>query len=358
MSRYYFYRLYKSLPAIAVTLITGFLFVNIGLISNYGSYFSNKNHFYVTMESILVFFCIEAFAFAYLEFSSFRNKRNLDTWFSFPLSREKIAIVHMLNVLTIYCVQMAIFTANGVLLILACDGVNMLYFFPAMLSCGIFGFLLFCFASCTFLFGNSVFDGVVSIFAWVNIPSSISTAITYIRAVATQRYEVFFEDNINLSAFRGITALNQYLEYMMNRSVYKKIARDFDMNYFYMNDYKHVNTEDWVSLAIWLVLFVVAAVAVPYVFSKRPSEKIGGISDFILCYDLIIPFYLVFLFIVAGDIIQLKLFFVIAAYIAYAIYRKSPNITIKRFVIIGVFLVLAFIPFYDLLGVDTARGLL
>ncbi|MCQ2528494.1 MAG: hypothetical protein MJ108_05170 [Saccharofermentans sp.] len=352
MTRYYRYRLIKSLPVLAVSLIAGFLFLNIGLINNYGGYYSSKRYYTVSMEPVYILFIIEAFAYAYLAFSSFRNKRNLDTWFSFPLSREKIAIVHVLDVLTMYAIQAVLFGLNGVVLIASHSGLNVLYFFPAVLISALYGFLMFLFCSCTFLFGNSVFDGAVSIFAWLNVPSAIVTAISYINVLITGDYQNMFRNEVSVSPYYGIAAINSYFEYYMNKNVITKIKHAFDYTSFYMEEYKEIPNAAWISIGIWSAIFIVAAVALPFVFSKRPTEKIGGVSDFVLCYEFLIPFYTVFMFIIAEDRVPLKLFFVIAAYIAYAIYRKSPNITAKRFVVIAVFAVLAFIPVFDLMGVE------
>lgn len=351
MTRYYFYRLKKSLPTIAVSLVLGLLFLNIGLINRYGGYYETKRFYYTDISFMYVLFYAEAFAYAYMSFSSFRNKRNLDTWFSFPLSREKLAIVHVLNVLTIYAIQVVVLGINGAAIILGHDGLNVLYFFPAILLSALFGFLLFCFCSCTFLFGNSVFDGAVNVVAWLNIPSAIGTMIGNISYIITGSFDEFFRTNMMLSPFYGISSLNDYFEYQINENVYRKMARVFD-NPYYMKETSSITDEAIVSLCVWAVIFIVVIIVLPFIFSKRPTEKIGGVSDFPLSYDFIIPFYTLFMFIMAEDNTPLKLFFVIASYIAYAVYRKSPNITVKRFVVLAVFLVCAFIPFFELFGVD------
>ena len=352
MLTYYRYHLKKSLPVLAVSLIVGLLLVNVGLVNTIGWYDSHDTYHFIDFSVISVLYYIEAFVYAYLEFSSFRNKRNLDTWYSFPLSREKIAIVHMLNAFTLFAVQTLVYFVNGAVLIIMFENLNILYFIPAMLIEFVFACLMFSFISCAFLFANTIFDGAVSVIAWINLPVAIYAACSainsYGRAFDVLNYE--YENRFRLNFGKPVELLVDRLAYFINKAEVRRYLRTHDYSYY--GGKAEITSKGLASIIIWLVLMVIATVVLPYVFSKRPTEKIGGHSDFILCYDFIIPIYALIYIAVAQQAAVLKLFGVIAAYIAYAIYRKSPNITIKRFVVVGILGVLALIPFLTILGID------
>lgn len=357
MVNYYKYRISKSIPTMIVTIVFGLLMGLSTFITRLGGYYDSKRFPIVSLDAFSVLFFIEAFALAYLEFSSFRNKRNLDTWFSFPLSREKIAMVHMANVFTIYAVQTFVFSILGMALMSLYSGFNYLYFIVAMFAMMIYYFLVFCFISATFLFGNSVQDGALSVIGWINLPSAITSAYYMILSYVDEEYYLFRSESVSLSVNAPINSLITKLEYLINERNYKAYVKyvKAHQDYFYDRYFDaDLSTGKIVSICVWAVLLIVAAIALPKLFSSRPTEKIAGVSDFFLCFDFLIPFYTLFFIAVTQESIVLKLFFIPTAYVAYCYYRKSPKITIKRFIVLIVLFVIACIPFLDILGISNS----
>lgn len=350
MRRYYRYHFISSLPVLAVSLIIGLFTVGLGFITDHAGWFSSDHMYTVNLSVITTVFILEAFIYAALEFSSFRNKRNLDTWFSFPLSREKIAIVHALNAYTMFAIQTVVYFVYGSVLILIHDGFNYVYFIPAMLAIFVFTCLLFNFVSCVFLFGNSIADGALCVFAWMNVPSAIVTVIRYITAMVTNDYSAELY-SIRMGITEPLDSIVSRLAYLINKRAYRKYRSEGSYYYDYVSGKNGLTDKQIMVIVIWLVLFIVATILLPRIFSKRPTEKIGGVSDFPLAYEFIIPFFTLFIILMGQEALPLRIFAVIGSYIAYAIYRKSPNITLPRFIVVGVMFVIALIPFFDIFGV-------
>ena len=87
--RYFRYHFRKSLPKLILEL----MMVLVVLLLIPKSYVGEE---IIVIELMLAGIMI-AIIMPSLEFSEFHNRRNLDTWFSLPIDRMKLGLVHYLN---------------------------------------------------------------------------------------------------------------------------------------------------------------------------------------------------------------------------------------------------------------------
>ena len=93
--RYALYHFKKTLVRFAVMLIYELVTINYGIHSEWD--YSGKVTHSFNLTLFGVNFILLSIIAVILEFAPFKNRRNLDSWFSFPISRTGLATVHALN---------------------------------------------------------------------------------------------------------------------------------------------------------------------------------------------------------------------------------------------------------------------
>ena len=116
-----------------------------------------------------VVLCITSILAPILQFSTFKRRRNLDMWYSLPISRRDIGIAHFA---TGYLMAIIPFTAcfiqNIVLLVLNGDFFELYMppIIPYYFLCLLLGFALYSFYTFAFNKANTVIDGIIFMAMW------------------------------------------------------------------------------------------------------------------------------------------------------------------------------------------------
>ena len=232
-----------------------------------------------------------------LELHSFKSRRNMDTVLSLPISRKKIALAHFLNgyvhlfiVVTVSTLIAVIPLTNpiaeysvGQLLLTYISILPM-----ALLTYGIYMFV--------FMQANTVIDGVIT-----QVLSVFAICLPLVSLGETFNFGEHIEKVFSYQSF---------VLYNPVDCIVKKIF-----------GYSYLTTVG--ALVQCLVIGALGVVAIwGYFksFEKLRAEKIGGISDAIIGYKILIPIY-AFSLSLAG----VYVFILLAAFIGYVIYRRGVH---------------------------------
>ncbi len=257
-----------------------------------------------------------------LETMCFKNRRNLDTLYFFPIKREKMALVHYLSgfiqVAFIYTVT---FIAAFTYLALNTDYYALGYMFPYYLLSLIAGLVMYSVFIFVFNQANTVVDGVVFSVMWMFAIALVMFAVQqmlphrmietgegYIR---TERIDLVAEWGIIYMPINALTVIFQEL---------------IEVNTYHHSTYSTEILKYAWWFGIWAVLGIAATVGYFVTFVKKGAQKMGEISNSWFGYRTLVPLYGYSLLMLmgreGGDHIMIWMLFA-AMIIGYIIYRRS-----------------------------------
>ncbi|MBQ7829887.1 MAG: hypothetical protein IJ345_06420 [Clostridia bacterium] len=257
-----------------------------------------------------------------LETTCFKNRRNLDTLYFFPLKRWKMAAVHFLSgfiqVLVIYSVTF--FIAYGYLAAntdyFALGYMPLYYLFSILL-----GFVMYSFFSFIFGQANTVADGVVICILWMFVLAIVSLAITgqilrpYFSAKGWGAVSDLSGWGIAYAPINNLTVIFQDL-IEVNKDV-------VDYNYHGSAMYADRYISQMYMFFVWGAIGIASAVGYVVAFVKKGAEKAGEISSSIFGYKLLIPLYGYSLLTMFDSLDFMTVLILIAMVIGYIVYRRS-----------------------------------
>ncbi len=271
-----------------------------------------------------------------LETAPFKNRRNLDTLYSMPISRRGLAAAHYLGGLIQMLFIFSVTFGTGMIFISAynetLDLAPLAVFYPAML---VFGWIIYSFFSFLFAEANTVIDGIIISTLWLgagvililsvgslipNLSSSKVETISYNANVYYPIYEIF-------KFFRRCIASSEYY------------------------GYEPLTAQNWFDLlsGIHMWFFIGGGAAYGYfrTMTRKAAQKAGEITDSPFGYKILIPICAFSLFIISADESSaiLAVLTLAAAFIGYIIYRRSFKPRLRDILTTAACLALAFIMF-------------
>ena len=179
--RYFGYRLKDSaLRTIVVSLFSFFYtmsWVNSSIEpaniynSETGKYDKEVANCYLYFFYILLIVLV--YVIPMMELSRFKNRRNLDTLYFFPLSRTKLALVHyfvgILQFLAAYTLSFGVVAFRIIEISLLYQS----FLIPCYLGMLFSSLLVYTFVCYLFSSENTVFDGVVTSLWWIALPTLV-----------------------------------------------------------------------------------------------------------------------------------------------------------------------------------------
>lgn len=276
---------------------------------------------YLDLTIIGAILVIAAAVIAVLEMADFKNKRNLDTFYSLPLSRFQLALAHYVS----GAVQVfAVLTASVLCaFVMAIPYITQLklwilpvyYIFSLIFGLGLYSFVCFFFSE-----GNTIFDGVIFAGMWFLVPLAIfgtlndSEAFNYYLANVTIRdYKIIFA-NYNTWGIANSPLENLATVFTDMIGVGKNLKPSAEriMDTFYM-------------FYLWAGIYAACTYGYFRSFVLRRAEKAGEISESPFGYKFLIPFYGFCL--ILSDIAVLFAVFIFALmFIGYVIYRRGVKL--------------------------------
>ena len=303
---YFNYILKKSRSRLLITLVIALL-ITVSTVDTYiydYEEYHSVNISFGWIAIILGFLCALT---PILELEGFKNRRNIDALFSFPVSKFKMGLAHYLNGI-IYIVST--FTACSIYtffyLLARSNDLNAAKFIPYYFLAVLYGIFLYSFVSFAFYQGNTVSDGVIFVIGYSFAFASIVSVIDAID---------FFKENVEsglYTAFGPLTGLTYGYTNLIEGN----------------SPELYLHTQRYISFAVWIVIGIASIFGFLYTFAKKKTEDVGEISSTVFGYRVLIPTFAYSLLFISEDFNVLHLLIVLAMYVGYIIFRRS--IKLKR----------------------------
>lgn len=328
--RYLAYRIEKALPSTLVFSIIA-LIITFSVIPD-GIRYERLENNSTGIEMLAIILGGLCLLVPMLELSDFKNRRNLDTLFVFPISRFKMALAHYINgLIQILAVYSLCFFSSWIYLEIKTDyfalGYMLFYYFLSILI-GIAIYSIFCFL---FSQGNNVADGVLFCILWIFVillvgweirvdflkPYIFDTKYWESSANFSSDWLIIYSPLNNLTViFQDLIEVNQHSAHYYNTGAYA--ARYMSDAYMFF---------------VWGALGIASAVGYFLTFIKKGAEKIGEISDSWFGYRVLIPAYGYSLLLMFDlDMIMTALVFALMVS-GYLIYRRGFKLKASDIVI-------------------------
>jgi hypothetical protein len=275
------------------------------------------------------------------ELYGFRNRRNLDTMFTLPVSRTKMLFAHLLNG---WIHVIVAFTAEVVIIFSALrqekDWVNESYILGYYFGFLAVGLAIYLFFSFIFLQGNTIIDGIVFMGAWsfaFMLPFLLITEFAYYLN-RLHNGGNYYELCNRLSEITESMCVYSPFGTITNMAISKMGIKYQDYTYMY----KTAKLQATIGVTFWCVIGVVCLILLCFTFRKQRVEKVEDISNSPIGYKFLIPFYIIclILWITEFAFVACAL---IAMLVAYIIYRRTFKIKKWDIIMIGITVSIAII---------------
>lgn len=254
-----------------------------------------------------------------LELAGFKNRRNLDTLYFFPIKRVKMAAAHYISgfiqVFIIYSVTFFVAYAHLALQTnyFALEYMIIYYFLSLLVGLAIYSIFAF-----IFLQANSVADGVLFSVLWMFVLALVLVVVQneIIMPILLQENEIMVREFVS-SGWGIIYAPINNLTVIFQDLI--EVNRGTDWDYL-AEQYR----KEAYMFFIWGAIGIAAAVGYFVTFVKKGAHQAGEISESPFGYKMLIPVYGYMLMILLGseDIILTALIFALMI-IGYIIYRRG-----------------------------------
>ncbi len=261
------------------------------------------------------------------ELYQFNNKRNLDLWFSLPISRKSILGVHyisgFINILLVSLISLAsiVVRMNSFGNYFCVSAIWPYWGWYILYAVIVYSLSFF-----AFNLANNTFDGCVFILGYYFVVSYVVSSIVYFYAKLTDQYTSIHHNRIRfVSITESIDNLGNYFE--------NKCLRSYMMDGSWLKEAYPMAT---LSLCIWFVATLALVALTLFLSERRDSSKVGGVSDHVLGYQSLIPAYIgsFILTNISGEF-GLIIGFGISTVILYTVYRRGFKYKLVDYVSAG-----------------------
>ena len=276
---------------------------------------------YLDLTFIGVVLIIAAAVITVLEMADFKNKRNLDTFYSLPLSRFQLALAHYISgavqVFTVFTASVlcALVASLPYIAYLKLWILPVYYIFSLIFGLGFYSFVCFFFSE-----GNTLLDGIVFAEMWFFAFTAILGTLNdgeafshYLSNITIRDYKIVFADYSTWGmASAPLENLATVFTDMIGVGKNLKPSAERIMDTFYM-------------FYVWAGIYAACAYGYFRSFVRRGAENAGEISESPFGYKFLIPFYAVCLFL-SGVGILYSVFIFALMFIGYVIYRRGVKL--------------------------------
>lgn len=271
-----------------------------------------------------------------LESAAFKNRRNLDTLYFFPIKRRGMALATYISgfAQSVAVYSVTFFTA-WIYLAVKTDCFALQYMFPYYVLSLLVGLATYSFFTFIFAQANTVVDGVLFCSLWFVAPYLIIAAlfqfdlfedIPWRLQSAIQEWGLAYSPINNLTViFQDLIEINQ----IGHTDYYQTYA------YYYR--------ELWYFFVIGGVVGIASVWGYFVTFVKRGAEKTGEISNSWFGYKTLIPICGYGLMILMGGISVVTFLLIAMMVVGYIIYRRGFRFKLPDYLLTGGALLMAFL---------------
>lgn len=267
-----------------------------------------------------------------LELSEFKNRRNLDTLYFFPIERKKLALVHYLSgLIQVAAIYTVTFAVSFIFLLLNTDCFALGYMIPYYFASLGTGFVMYSFFSFTFNQGNTVTDGVIISLLWAFVAYCVLHLgtdvmfgqVIYLNSSEYRELRRLYKEVYGLSDWGIVYApINNVTVIFQNAIEVNRHRAD----YVFENTSAYGYIKQWYMFAVWGVAGIVSAVGFIFSFARKGAHMAGELSSSWFGYKTLIPVYgySIILYLASfGSNGTLFILTLIMMFIGYVIYRRS-----------------------------------
>lgn len=280
--------------------------------------------------------CIMSILAPILQFSTFKRRKNLDMWYSLPISRRDIGIAHFATGYLMVIIPFTVCVIQNILL-LVLNGdffkMNMSYCFIYYLLCILLSFALYSIYALAFNKANSIIDGIIYMVLWTFILPTVFLCLFSIYNKATLLYS-----SLKLIPFAPIIEITYHTEYTVSNG----LVVDTKGIHQYFSDFFGTGGVGFITNTL---LGFAAAAGNIFTFGRTRTENVEEHSNSWLGYKTLIPIYAIIIIIgiVYMDISNSSIvasiligFTMVIAFVGYIIYRRGINFKPCDGVVMGI----------------------
>jgi len=330
--RYFVYRLKQSaLRTVVFTLLSLVLCLSVvGDCISVQSDIHKSTGLYI-LATVLGILCT---LIPILELSGFKNRRNLDTLYFFPIKRTKMALAHYLSgALQVFVIYTVSFLSVWLYLAVKTECFRLEYMPLYYIFSLLIGAIMYSIFS--FLFGeaNTVADGVLFCGLWVFV---ISLVMVVGRAYILKPL-IFGKDIWTLTTdFSGwgiiYAPINNLTVIFQDAMEVQKQSLPYDYN----SRYADIYLSQMYMFFVWGAVGIAATVGYFITFNRKGAHLTGEISSSIFGYKLLIPLYGYSLLLMFSDLDDIMVIITFALMlIGYFVYRRGFKIKPRDIVFIA-----------------------
>lgn len=324
------------LPLLFITLVAlVYCLISAVLYQPYRLYLDEQNYttyYRATLNYPVVVLGLLCYIVPVLQFGRFKKRKNLDLYYSVPVSRTTLGISHYLvGLITVILPFTLCYLENFIVMLTrpagTFDFLPMLGHFSLCLVLGVASYSLFAFV---FNQANTVLDGCVFIGIY-------SIAFLFL----SEPINLMLGDAVNMRSFglEPVSLLGNITLYFENM---------VEMQPKYGGSFFYYNFEIW-QVVVWLAIGLICAILFVKLFGTQGAEKTEEISDSWFGYRILIPVLACLAMLIymlpPTDAGIITWFWVEAfALLAYVVYRRE--IRLKKSDVAVLVALFAFIPLY------------
>lgn len=263
-----------------------------------------------------------------LEIAGFKNRRNLDTLYFFPINRGKMAAAHYLSgLLQIFVIYSVSFFSMWAFLAINTDCFALGYLIGYYALSLLLGLVMYSCIIFIFTQANSVIDGIIFCGLWVFL---LYLVFYVVRVYFLRPFIIdtaYWADTSDISTW-GIlyTPINNLTVIFQDLIEVNRVGEAAMYNYTSYDAGRYLS--QIYMFFIWGAIGIAAAVGYFITFIKRGAHMAGEISDSWFGYKLLIPLYGYMLLMIYGELDIMTFIIVALMLIGYVIYRRG--IKLKR----------------------------
>lgn len=287
MGKYFIYHMKKTVIRFVVMALFICVSANLGVVAQRTEYKTSLYYYSVSLGAFAAFaICIPA-VIAALEFSQFMNRRNLDTWYSLPISRKELFAVHFLN----GALQMTVSLFLGIVVAFV-----RLSMYPVLAAGKVWVFFaviwtlaMFLYMVMTFLFicANNVLDGCAFMLGSVLFPTCLLSI--FLRFFAAYEYGTTYIPYPGTGVKFPFDGYGLFSMMSTAASRYSSLINTLPQSALHGGTPPHPVEFSIPQVILWIALSIAALIGSILVFSRKKTENISGVSESWFGYRTLIP---------------------------------------------------------------------
>ena len=222
-----------------------------------------------------------------LRLSAFKSRRNIDTLYSFPLSRRKMVAVQLgMGIGEMFCAFTLAYLYFIFLYKLKAGAFHLFWLLPNYFAALVGGLILYFFVAFFFWQGNTVADGIVFAIGFAGAPALFVLDLSILFNSSLMSEAVWYLPFWHLNNTTGLF----YYKAMQDSPEVMEVMGEQLSNNAYFWELDSLANKFYMYI-VWFFVACILAAMLFYFAGRSKAEKAGDISDSFLGYRTLVPFY-------------------------------------------------------------------